>query len=194
MSQSPQPDTPARPGFLKRAGSSLTRPLRLKKSWSDIALAGCGVALGVTCAVFPWYIFFHQEQFGIRALKFGGGDMNVAAPIGMTPTGKALIHPMPAPDIPAVQLDLFATGTLPDNEDGERSPPGLAEQPFPAPPPNFRLVHVANGRAMIEDDGGLWVVQRGSTLPDNSRVTGIERRDGHWVLLTTGDRVIGLTP
>ena len=60
--------------------------------------------------------------------------------------------------------------------------------------PQFRLVHVANGRAMIEDDAGLWVVQAGSMLPDSSRVAGIEQRDGKWVLVTSTDRVVALTP
>lgn len=181
---------PGKPGLLKRLYRALTRPLSFRRSRGDLMLAAAGIGLGVTCATFPWYIFFHQEDFGIRALKFGGGDLTAAAPAGMEPTGKALVNPLPAPDIPAVQLDLFATGTLPENEEGERSPPGLKEQPFPAPPVTFRLVHVANGRALIEDDSGLWVVQRGSTLPDNSEVVGLEKRDGRWVMLTTGDRVV----
>jgi hypothetical protein len=54
-------------------------------------------------------------------------------------------------------------------------------------------VHVANGRAMIEDDAGLWIVQPGSTLPDDSQVASIEKRDGKWVLVTSANRVIGLT-
>jgi hypothetical protein len=37
------------------------------------------------------------------------------------------------------------------------------------------------------------VVQRGSRLPDNSRVAGIEQRDGKWVLVTSADRVIELS-
>jgi hypothetical protein len=49
---------------------------------------------------------------------------------------------------------------------------------------------VANGRAMIEDDSGLWVVQRGSKLPDNSTVALIELRDGDWVIVTSEDKVI----
>ena len=47
---------------------------------------------------------------------------------------------------------------------------------------------------MIEDEAGLWVVQTGSTLPDSSRVASIEQRNGKWVLVTSTDRVIALTP
>ena len=100
---------------------------------------------------------------------------------------------MTVEDIPPMKLDLFSTGTLPEN-DGDGEPgPGLDEQPFPPEINEFRLVHVANGRAMIADDTGLWVVQRGSRLPDNSRVAGIEQRDGKWVLVTSADKVIELS-
>ena len=103
---------------------------------------------------------------------------------------------MTVEDVPIMQLDLFSTGALPDDEVGDsgKRAPGLDQQPFPGDVPQFRLVHVANGRAMIEDDAGLWVVQAGSMLPDSSRVAGIEKRDGKWVLVTSTDRVVELTP
>ena len=103
---------------------------------------------------------------------------------------------MTVEDVPIMQLDLFSTGTLPDKTEdggsGTRARPRPAA--FPADDAQFRLVHVANGRAMIEDDTGLWVVQPGSMLPDSSRVAGIEKRDGKWVLVTSTDRVVELTP
>ena len=66
----------------------------------------------------------------------------------------------------------------------------LEQQPFPAEATEFRLIHIANGRAMIEDDAGLWVVQQGSVLPDSSVVRSIEKRNGQWVLVTSTDRII----
>ena len=45
---------------------------------------------------------------------------------------------------------------------------------------------------MIEDSDGLWVVQRGSQLPDASRVAAIEQRKGRWVLVTSNDTVVEL--
>jgi hypothetical protein len=89
-------------------------------------------------------------------------------------------------------LDLFATGTPAESPQDPDKTPGIDQQPFPADT-EFHLVHVANGRAMIEDDAGLWIVQPGSTLPDNSKVASIERRDGKWVLVTSANAVIGLT-
>lgn len=163
---------------------------------SDLTIAALGITLGLICALFPWYIFFNQEQFGVRAMKFEGGGVPVTGSSSASPQTQRIGAPMDVKDVPIMQLDLFATGTLPDKEsdDGGSPSPGLDQQPFPAEVPQFRLVHVANGRAMIEDDAGLWIVQPGSMLPDSSHVTGIEKRNGAWVLLTSNDSVVELTP
>lgn len=155
---------------------------------SDIVFAALGITLGLICALFPWYIFFNQDQFGVQAIKFGGSGTNAGRVSGgsqMENSGQ----PLTANDVPDV--DLFATGTLQDPEDKTRTP-GVDEQPFPADP-KFRMVHVANGRAMIEDDAGLWIVQRGSKLPDTSTVSSIEQRGGKWVMVTSTDQVIELS-
>lgn len=155
---------------------------------SDIVFAALGITLGLICALFPWYIFFNQDQFGVQAIKFGGSGTNAGRVSGgsqMENSGQ----PLTANDVPDV--DLFATGTLQDPED-KTQPPDVDEQPFPADP-KFRMVHVANGRAMIEDDAGLWIVQRGSKLPDTSTVSSIEQRSGKWVMVTSTDQVIELS-
>ncbi len=85
-----------------------------------------------------------------------------------------------------MEIDLRTTGTAakePEEENAEGTP-DLAEQPFPAPVASFRLVHIANGRAMLEDDTGLFIVEPGSMLPDSTRVKTIEQRDGRPVLVT----------
>lgn len=167
-------------------------PVRDRRS--DITLALLGITLGLICALFPWYIFFNQEKFGIRAMKFAGnsGTMDQTIVLGNQP--ERVGAPLTVDDIPTMNLDFLATGTVKsgvEDEDGQEVP-DLAEQPFPAEEPLFRLIHVANGRAMIEDDAGLFVVQRGSRLPDNSRVAAIEQRAGNWVLVTSNERVIPL--
>ena len=53
-----------RPAFTAESRSGTGR--------SDVLIATFGIGLGLVCALFPWYIFFNQEQFGIRALKFEG--------------------------------------------------------------------------------------------------------------------------
>ena len=153
---------------------------------SDFVIAALGITLGLICALFPWYIFFNQEQFGVQAIRFGGSGCNSGREGGGVVAQRS--GPLTAKDVPNPDIDLFATGTV---QDDPSSAP--ADQPFPAAASEFKMVHVANGRAMIEDDTGLWIVQRGSVLPDSSRVASIEQRGGKWVIVTSTDKVIQLS-
>ncbi|WP_434723839.1 hypothetical protein [Mesorhizobium sp. RIZ17] len=153
---------------------------------SDFVIAALGITLGLICALFPWYIFFNQEQFGVQAIKFGGSGSNSGRAGGGVVAERS--GPLTAKDVPNADIDLFATGTV---QDDPAPPPG--DQPFPAAASEFKMVHIANGRAMIEDDTGLWIVQRGSVLPDSSRVASIEQRGGKWVIVTSADKVIQLS-
>jgi hypothetical protein len=166
------------------------------KRSSDLTIAALGVTLGLICALFPWYIFFNQEKFGIRAMQFEGNTEPISGPLTLGPLPDRVGAPMNVDEVPMMNLDLFSTGTTKhdDEAEGDEKAPGVDEQPFPVEVPQFRLVHVANGRAMIADDTGLWVVQRGSILPDSSRVKTIEQRDGQWVIVTSEDRLVPLTP
>jgi len=152
---------------------------------SDLTVAALGVTLGLICALFPWYIFFNPEEFGVRAMKFGGSGGGTE-PIVLGAQPERVGAPVAVQEIPPMKLDVLATGTAakePEEAD-EEGTPGLTEQPFPAPVASFWIVQIANGRAMIEDDTGLFVVQPGSMLPDNSLVATIEGRDGRAVLVT----------
>ncbi|TPI46965.1 hypothetical protein FJW05_12545 [Mesorhizobium sp. B2-9-1] len=153
---------------------------------SDFVIAALGITLGLICALFPWYIFFNQEQFGVQAIKFGGSGSNSGREGGGVVAERS--GPLTVKDIPNADIDLLATGTVQDDP-----APAPGDQPFPAAASEFKMVHVANGRAMIEDDTGLWIVQRGSVLPDSSRVASIEQRGGKWVIVTSADKVIQLS-
>ncbi len=162
-----------------------------KHERGDVAVMVMGTLLGLTCALFPWYIFYNQDQFGVREFQFSGGRQET------TDTGTITAHPgrigapFKAAEMPRIELDVISTGTLAPPPPTDAA--AIADQPFPADLVEYRLIHVANGRAMIADDTGLWVVQPGSRLPDASKLKAIEERDGHWVIVTTDDRVIALT-
>jgi len=173
-----------------------TAPAKKKRERrSDLMVAALGITLGLICAMFPWYIFFNQEEFGIRAMKFQGNGGMGSGPVAIGPQPERVGAPMSIENPPETELDLFATGTLPaaDGADGSQAISAL-DQPFPIEEPFFKIIHVENGRAMLEDESGLWVVQRGSALPDSSRIASIEERDGRWVVVTNRDRVIEVTP
>src|SRR5690606_15388453 len=154
-----------------------------------LIVGALGIVLGLTCALFPWYIFFNQEKFGVREFTFDG--TRGATPPGIAYQPQLVGGNFKSDEVPRMDLDFFPTATLPGNEEEVRAVPA-SEQPFPADLVTFRLVHVANGRAMIQDEDGLWIVQPGSRLPDASKVASIEKRGGSWVLVTTHDKVVSL--
>lgn len=158
---------------------------------SDFVVAALGVTLGLICALFPWYIFYNDVRFSTHGFRLGGNGDRIGRIVAPNPAAGDQT-PVAEKDTLPEDLDLFATGTAADSPADPDKVPGLDEQPFPADN-EFRLVHVANGRAMIEDDAGIWIVQPGSTLPDSSKVASIEQRDGKWVLVTSTKQVIGLT-
>ncbi len=158
---------------------------------SDLTVAALGITLGLICALFPWYIFFNPDEFGVRAMKFGGGG-NGTQPIVLGAQPERVGAPSESKDVPAADLDLISTGTATkEHEETEESaPPEAVEQPFPPPVISFRLVQIANGRAMFQDDSGLFIVQPGSILPDSSKVETIGMRDGKPAVVTSAGAVL----
>ncbi len=75
---------------------------------------------------------------------------------------------------PELPFDPLTTATV--SNLGKESDKGAVvpeDQPFPAAS-GFKLLHVANGRALIEDSSGMYVVRVGSILPDDSRLATLE--------------------
>jgi len=171
-------------------------PLRkfVPKRTGDRVLAVTGFVLATAAAFFPWYVFFNQESFGI-------------APMGYTETrdlpetgGRSFVNvsPLAIPDekdgtAEPSAFDPITTATVSSEGEGASGAPGLASvdpnKTFPGKP-RYKLLHVANGRALIEDRSGMYIVRIGSVLPDNSRLATLEKRDGQWVIITSNGEVI----
>jgi len=166
-----------------------------KKDFSvtDAVLVGVGVGLAAAAATFPWYVFMHQDQFGYAAVRFEQArpDSDLSGPF-YTPRVQWRPRPATAEDLASLPLDHVATGTVVGSIDFDTPGQGPQTQPFPGSPPSFTLVHVTNGRAMISDVNGFFVVERGSVLPDSSRVVSIDNVDGKWRLKTSRDQVVEL--
>ncbi len=158
----------------------------------DLTVAALGITLGLICALFPWYIFLNPDKFGPPAVTFDSGGTTTGTPrAGLNAGGQlgtTIAKGDPLEDFAPETLDLLATGTTPASEAAMPEP--APDQPFPVETVSFQVVHIANGRAMIEDDTGLYVVGAGDRLPDNSRVARIEQRNGAWVVVTSADQVL----
>ncbi|PYB77528.1 flagellar protein [Rhizobium wuzhouense] len=174
-----EPVAPLKPAGLKRRVPTVDR-----------LLAFTGIALACSAAFFPWFVFFNEEKFGIRVADWSrtrdlpeGPGRNVfsVSPLALVDKDDEGGESPTAPP----QVDEIITATVPTL--GKERPQGLepvTSQPFPAKS-GFRLLHVANGRALIEDTAGMYLVRVGSILPDNSRVATLEQRDGKWVIVTS---------
>ncbi|MGN6550212.1 MAG: flagellar protein [Pararhizobium sp.] len=167
----------------KAAKAAARRPLLS----SDRALALAGFGLAALAAFFPWYVFLNQDSGGIRneGLRLDGhrrGTPGVDRAYGLAPLSEQA-------DAAAENYDAMITAAIPGAErDRQPDPAVRAEQPFPSRP--FRLVHVANGQALIADATGMYLVHVGSKLPDNSELAKIEMRDGAWVIETSRGDVV----
>ena len=158
---------------------------------SDRLLTGSGILLAAVSAIFPWYVFFNQDQFGIRTSSFEHtrdlpptAPRNVfsVSPLAMTDRNND------SPPLPAAPTDAVTTATVSSLGEVERNGTGRPDQPFPGKA-GFRLLHVSNGRALIEDRSGMYMVRIGSILPDNSKLATIEQRDDKWVIITSSGEI-----
>ncbi|KPF42060.1 hypothetical protein [Rhizobium sp. AAP43] len=153
----------------------------------DRLLGLTGVAMAFAAAMFPWYVFFNSEKFGIRPAEWAstrdlpeGPGRNV---FSVSPL--ALVDKDDSGTPPEAPVDQIITATVPTlGREQAVGPEKELSQPFPGQK-GFRLLHVANGRALIEDTDGMYLVRVGSILPDESRVATLEQRDGKWVIVTS---------
>lgn len=176
-------DAPQPAELLKRKRSVLRR--------SDRMLTASGILLAAVSALFPWYVFLNQEKFGIPTTSF---DHTRDLP-PIPPRNVMSVSPLAMIDntederlLPPEPTDAVTTATVsslgPEEQNGQARP----DQPFPGKS-GFRLLHVSNGRALIEDRSGMYMVRIGSILPDNSKLATIEQRDGRWVIITSSGEI-----
>lgn len=154
---------------------------------TDRLLMLAGVSLAAMAAFFPWYVFLNPTEFSVPPLWEGDRRDLPEAPARevMSVSPAAMVDDDDT--VPESTLDPVRTATVPNLGDEGRAgeaPENPLEQPLPAPS-GFRLMHVANGRALIEDASGMYIVRVGSILPDNSRLATLEQRGGEWVIVTS---------
>lgn len=158
---------------------------------NDRLLTGSGILLAAVSAIFPWYVFFNQDKFGIRTASMEHTrDLPPMAPRNVFSVSPLAMvdNSDDEPVLPAAPTDAVTTATVSSLGDEARNGLSRPEQPFPGKS-GFRLLHVSNGRALIEDSSGMYMVRIGSILPDNSKLATIEQRDDRWVIITSSGEI-----
>ncbi len=144
--------------------------------FGDHGLVICGLLLALTAAFFPWYVFFNKTQF-------------VARPIVARPSPVTQVTQVAKPvELDPGNADPLFTGAIPANMRKVSAP--LSEEPRMRDT-RFRLLHIIDGRAMVEDASGIYLVSVGDRLPDSSHVATLEQRANQWVVITDTGRTIG---
>lgn len=167
------------------------KPAKKKKApFSDAALKVTGLALAGMSAFFPWYVFLNPDKFGIHSED---GDRtrdmgNWPARNVMSASPMAMSNRNETENQLQLDPDKLTTATTSPDGQADLKGPDAENQPFPGKS-SFRLLHVSNGRALIQDSGGMYVVRVGSVLPDDSRLASIEQRNGKWVIVTSTGEV-----
>ena len=160
---------------------------RRKVRTTDKMLALTGIGLAAAAASFPWYVFFNEEKFGIRTAGWEQLDNLPPGSAARRPfaVSKVAVAPPENRTFEPDPVDNLVTATAPKRGEEDSGTPAMHEaQPMPGRC-GFRLLHVANGRALIEDDNGMYMVQVGSILPDESKLATVEKRDGKWIIVTS---------
>ncbi len=174
----------------KEISDTVERKARQRRSIRDFDrfLTGGLIIVAGAAAALPWYVFFNPEKFGIsgagwEALKNvpqrQGGGVDTVIPHfdeGLTSNGRK--------DIPTLDLDALTTAAVQTDGIGKNTNSDGKSQPFPGGT-RFKLLHVSNGRALIEDKSGMFLVQIGSTLPDESKLLSMSNVDGKWQIVTS---------
>lgn len=154
----------------------------------DRWLTGGLMVVAAAAAGLPWYVFLNPEKFGITGKGWealmnvpqrGGGGVDAVIPHvddALAADGRKQQTVPP--------IDNLTTATVPANGEGAHNAEEANVQPLPGGS-RFKLLHVSNGRALIEDKSGMFLVKIGSVLPDESRLLSLTNVDGKWQIVTS---------
>jgi hypothetical protein len=152
---------------------------------SDFGLGATGAGIALASVAFA----FVMMKADIPDASFGGSEYLLlftrplhppGAPIGApsTKTADRSLNP---------NIDFMATGTVrpgprpADSADDQRHVPQGPRLPLK----DYVLRSVRGGIATISGPTGHFIVESGSLMPNGDQVLSIDRRGGHWVVVTS---------
>ncbi|TCD16194.1 hypothetical protein [Oricola cellulosilytica] len=156
----------------------------------DYVLSVVGLLIGTAAALFPWHVYFNPESYGPPEMAFSRGGVvppdEDAVPSSGTPLFEFETGRFVRADTPPASVDRLTTGKVDPNAGASGDP----DQPFPGNGRAFTLFAVHDGRALVGDMDGVYLVSRKSRLPDGTTLEAIERDGKGWHIVTSDKRLI----
>jgi hypothetical protein len=152
-----------------------------------VALVSCIAAVS---AAFPFYVHFHQDQFGPPLMRFSGDlERNLALQQDLP----AYQRQISALVKPRLQLDQLTTGSIAETMKAQQQRRNWAKQPFPGDEPpvpaKIEIMFVSAGRLLALDSGRVESLKIGSMLSDGSSIRSISRIGSRWEVRTSSGAV-----
>lgn len=161
---------------------------KLRRTVTDTFLVAAGLVLAAASLYFPWHVYHNEDAVVLPRLQFSGrGDLYGEAEDRFVPGSTGFVSP-----VSGQLIDPVITGSITSEDSTEIDEEGLPKVADGKISADYIVLHSANGLALIRDADSLFIVRRGSALPDGSRVDSITGTDGVWEVTTSeGYRIIG---
>lgn len=163
----------------------------------DVIYAAAVASLCGVSTAFPFYVYFHEDQFGPPVMRFYGSE-------GAAPQSEAdaasYQRKVLALVKPRLELDRITTGTVLRQDAPVKSrrpekqpmPPVADEEPELSA--ELEIMFVSQGRAIAVSGGRVVSLREGSALSDGSRISSIGRANRGWVVSTSGGKKLNWLP
>jgi len=166
----------------------------MSKGAFDFGLGTAGAGAAVASVIFAGVMISGDRSHP----AFGGAEYLLLFTRPLQHAGSESIGPR---DRAPHGIDFTATGSIGSaarlnsgDTNGTSSPPAADAAPQPAGlmrTKDYVLTSVTGGVAAIKSPKGDFVVETGSLLPNGDLVVSIDRRAGHWVVVTSGGLIEG---
>jgi len=185
--------------------SKLAKIRRRRTRIFDLGLGLIGLGLAGVSSYLPYYVYFHESEFGPPTMQFtgridyGGPEIVERA----TEARRPLFKDVAQLDVELQDIDPVVTGSIqpdtsaiptlrpavrprPSRELLEKLSPELVEHD------SLILVFATRGRALVRDGDDLMPIAVGSRLPDGSTVKSLLRKQNGWQVVTSNNHVLKL--
>jgi len=155
-----------------------------KNKLADFALGFCGLMLAAGSAYLPWYVHNHSEEFSPPRMEFTGQIDPQEPEIDLMTTASVPKHK------PQVIL-----GKRPERDFIKKTRRRIREVAMDKPKlregdGSITVLFASRGRALVNDDGEIVMVEPGMVLSNGSKVAQVLRKGNTWEITTSDKKIL----